>query len=51
MTEFDRVKVYIKQFFLITLFERAFKLIKNGINFIVIARLVVKLFKILIYAN
>ena len=35
----------------ISLFERAFKMMKNGVYFIVIALLVAKLFKILIYAN
>ena len=35
----------------ITLFERAFKMMKNGIYFIVIALLLAELFKILIYAN
>ena len=37
--------------FAISLFERAFKMMKNGIYFIVIALLVAELFKILIYAN
>ena len=37
--------------FFIILFERAVKMIKNGIYFIVIALLVAELFKILIYAN
>ena len=41
----------MKQNFFISLFERAFKMMKNGIYFIVIALLVAKLFKILIYAN
>ena len=45
-------KVYMTQFFFfITLFERAFKMMKNGLYFIVIALLVAELFKILIYAN
>ena len=35
----------------ISLFERAFKMMKNGVYFIVIALLVAELFKILIYAN
>ena len=35
----------------IGLFERAFKVMKNGVYFIVIALLVAELFKILIYAN
>ena len=34
-----------------SLFERAFKMMKNGVYFIVIALLVVELFEILIYAN
>ena len=37
--------------FFIILFERAFKMIKNGVYFIVIALLAAELFKILIYAN
>ena len=37
--------------FFIILFERAFKMMKNGVCFIVIALLVGELFKILIYAN
>ena len=41
---------YEAKFFII-LFERAFKMMKNGVYFIVIALLVAKLFKILIYAN
>jgi len=39
----------MKRIFLIIIFERAFKMMKNGINFIVIALL--ELFNILIYAN
>ena len=35
----------------ISLSERAFKMMKNGINFIAIALLVAELPKILIYAN
>ena len=35
----------------IILFERAFKMMKNGIYFIGIALLLAELFKILIYAN
>ena len=38
------------KFFMI-LFERPFKMLKNGVYFIVIALLVAELFKILIYAN
>ena len=34
-----------------SLFERAFKMMKNGVYFIVIALLVAELFKILVYAN
>ena len=41
------VKVHMTQH----LFERAFKMMKNGVSFIVIALLVAELFKILIYAN
>mgnify|MGYP007094279963 CR=1 FL=1 len=37
--------------FLISLFERAFKMIKSGVYFIVITPLVAELFKILVYAN
>ena len=37
--------------FFIILFERAFKMMKNGVYFIVIALLVAECFKILIYAN
>ena len=36
---------------IIILFERAFKMMKNGVYFTVIALLVAELFKILIYAN
>ena len=43
--------VYMTRNFFISLFERAFKLMKNGVYFIVIALLVAGLFKILIYAN
>ena len=35
----------------ISLFERAFKMMKNGVYSIVIALLVAELFKILVYAN
>ena len=45
------IKVPMKRNFFIILFDRAFKITKNGIYFIVIAPLVAKLFKILIYAN
>ena len=37
--------------FFISLLERAFKMMKNGVYFIVIALLVAELFKILVYAN
>ena len=37
--------------FFIILFERAFKIMKKGVYFTVIALLVAELFKILIYAN
>ena len=37
--------------FFIILFERAFKMMKNGLYFIVIALLVADLFQVLIYAN
>ena len=37
--------------FFIILFERAFKMMKNGVYFILIALLVAELLKILIYAN
>ena len=37
--------------FFIVLFERAFKMMKNGVLFIVIALLVAELFKILIDTN
>ena len=44
-------KVPMKRIFFIILFERAFKMIKNGVYFIVIALLVAELFKILMYGN
>ena len=37
--------------YFISLLGRAFKVIKNGVYFIVIAFLVAELFKILVYAN
>ena len=43
-------KVHITRNFF-SLFERAFKMMKNGVYFIVIALLVAELFKILVYAN
>ena len=45
------VKVHMTRNFFISLFERAFKMMKNGVYFIVIALLVTELFKILVYAN
>jgi len=42
-------KVYMTRHF--SLFERAFKMMKNGVYFIVIALLVAELFKILVYEN
>ena len=45
------LKVPMTRNFFIILFERAFKMMKNGVYFIVIALLVAELFKILIYAN
>ena len=45
------LKVPMKRIFFIILFERAFKMIKNGIYFIVIALVVAELFKILLYAK
>ena len=44
-------KVPMKRNFFISSFERSFKIMKNGVYFIVIALLVAELFKILIYAN
>ena len=35
----------------ISLFERAFKMMKNGVYFMAIALVVAVLFKVLIYAN
>ena len=45
----NSVKVHMTRNF--SLFERAFKMMKNGVYFIVIALLVAELFKILVYAN
>ena len=45
------VKVHMTRNCFISLFERAFKMMKNGVYFIVIALLVTELFKILVYAN
>ena len=47
----DAVKVHTTRNFFISLFERAFKMLKNGVYFIVIALLIAELFKILVYAN
>ena len=41
----------MKRIFFMILFERAFKVSKNSVYFIVITLLVAELFKILIYAN
>ena len=49
-TEIIAFKVPMNRNFII-LFERAFKMMKNDVYFIVIALLVAELFKILIYAN
>ena len=46
----EEVSAYETKFF-ISLFERAFKVMKNGVYFIVIALLVAELLKILVYAN
>ena len=43
-------KVHMTRNF-VSLFERAFKMMKNGVYFIVIALLVAELFMILVYAN
>ena len=43
------LKVYMRPHF--SLIERAFKMMKNGVYFIVIALLVAELFKILVYEN
>ena len=49
----DVFRVYMTRFFffIINLLGRAFKVMKNGVYFIIIAFLVAELFKILIYAN
>ena len=44
-------RVYVTQNCFINLFERAFKMMKNGVYFIVIALLVAELLKILVCAN
>ena len=49
MQMYRESKVPIKTNFF--LFERTFKMVRNGIYFIVIALLVAELFKILVYAN
>ena len=43
------LSAYEAKFFI--LYDRAFKMMKNSVYFIVIAPLVAELFKILIYAN
>ena len=43
--------MYVTQDFFISLFKRAFKVMKNGVYFIMIALQVAQLFKMLIYAN
>ena len=45
------VKVAMTGIFFIILFKRAFKMMENGVYFIVIALLVAELFWILIYTN
>ena len=47
----DVLKYIYDTNFFISLFQRAFKMMKNSVDFIVIALLVAELFKILIYAN
>ena len=42
---------FVKLKFFISSFGRAFKVMKNGVYFIVIAFLFAELFKILVYAN
>ena len=39
------------QNYFINLFERAFKMMKNGVYFIAVALLVAELFKVLVCAN
>ena len=48
---FSIIKVHMTRNFFISLSERAFKMMKNGVYFIVIALLVAELFKILVYVN
>ena len=45
------LKTLLHEILFVSLFERAFKMMKNGVYFTVIALLVAVLFKILIYAN
>ena len=45
------LKVHMTPNFFIDLLGRAFKVMKNGVYFIVIAFLVAELFKVFIYAN
>ena len=47
----SNIKVPMKPNFFFILFQRAFKVMKNGVYFIVITLLVAELFKILTYAN
>ena len=45
------IKVYVTRIFFISLFERAFKMMKNGVYFSMITLLVAELFTIMVYAN
>ena len=45
------LKVHMTRNFFIDLLGRTFKVMKNGVYFIVIAFLVAELFKVFIYAN
>ena len=47
----ENFKVHMTRNIFISLFKRAFKMMKNGVYFIVMALLVAELFKILVYAN
>ena len=51
MKKIANIKVYMTQIFFLSLFKRAFKMMKNGVYFIVVDLLVAELFKILINAN
>ena len=44
------ISAYEAKFF-VSLFERAFKIIRDGVYFIMIALLIAELFKIVMYAN